>query len=104
MGKPSGFLDYPTIGTKKDPVKQRIQHFKEFEFTQDNAGVKTQAARCMDCGTPFCNWGCPVENLIPDFNELVYKNQWQAAYHNLISTNNFPEFTGRICPDRKSVV
>lgn len=98
MGKPSGFLDYEQVGAQKDPVEQRIQNFKEFERPLKDDKLKLQAARCMDCGTPFCNWGCPVENLIPEFNDLVYKNQWQAAYYSLISTNNFPEFTGRICP------
>ena len=98
MGKATGFLEH----TRKDflplSVKKRTESFKEFNQSQSFKEVEKQAARCMDCGTPFCNWGCPVDNLIPEFNDLVYKGLWKEAFYNLQSTNNFPEFTGRICP------
>ncbi len=80
------------------PVTERVKHYKEFVIGLDDAQAKQQGARCMDCGTPFCNNGCPVNNIIPDFNDLVYSGQWQAAIEVLHSTNNFPDFTGRICP------
>ena len=98
MGKPTGFLEYPDKNFILAPVKKRVESFREFGQTQTNTEVEKQAARCMDCGTPFCNWGCPVDNLIPEFNHLVYQKRWQEAFDNLQSTNNFPEFTGRICP------
>ncbi|MBL0690827.1 MAG: glutamate synthase subunit beta [SAR324 cluster bacterium] len=98
MGKLTGFMEYPREKMRKEPVFSRIKHFKEFIHPRTNDRVRTQAARCMDCGVPFCNNACPVNNLIPDFNNLVYESQWKSAYHSLISTNNFPEFTGRICP------
>lgn len=98
MGKTTGFLDYLREEPKKEPVKDRVKHFKEFETLPSNRKLKTQAARCMDCGVPFCNWGCPVSNLIPEFNEYIYQGQWRAAYGALQATNNFPEFTGRVCP------
>jgi glutamate synthase (NADPH/NADH) small chain len=77
---------------------ERLKHYKEFVVGLDNEQASKQAARCMDCGTPFCNNGCPVNNIIPDFNDMVYRNDWKAAIDTLHSTNNFPEFTGRICP------
>jgi glutamate synthase (NADPH/NADH) small chain len=80
------------------PVQDRLKNYKEFVIGLDDAQAKTQAARCMDCGTPFCNNGCPVNNIIPDFNELVFQQDWKQALEVLHSTNNFPEFTGRICP------
>jgi glutamate synthase (NADPH/NADH) small chain len=80
------------------PVAERLKHYKEFVIGLDDAQANKQAARCMDCGTPFCNSGCPVNNIIPDFNDLVYRDDWKAAIDVLHSTNNFPEFTGRICP------
>ncbi|MDT8445463.1 MAG: glutamate synthase subunit beta [bacterium] len=98
MGKPTGFLEYVRENQKKQPVEERVQHFSEFEAPLTARRLTTQAARCMDCGVPFCNSGCPVQNLIPEFNEYVYQGQWHAAYGTLQSTNNFPEFTGRVCP------
>jgi len=98
MGKETGFLEYARETPTKQPVRERIKHHKEFEDLPPERRLMTQAARCMDCGVPFCNWGCPVNNLIPEFNDYVYQKQWRAAYGALQSTNNFPEFTGRICP------
>ena len=100
MGKSTGFLDYLREEPTKQPVEERKKHFLEFEALPSSRKLKTQAARCMDCGIPFCNWGCPVANLIPEFNEYVYQGQWRAAYGALQATNNFPEFTGRVCPAR----
>ncbi|KAK3604197.1 hypothetical protein CHS0354_002005 [Potamilus streckersoni] len=98
MGKISGFMDYGREDMSKDPVPQRIQNYKEFEKPLHDPRVETQAARCMDCGVPYCSWGCPVDNLIPEFNDFVYRGQWEQAYKTLATTNNFPEFTGRVCP------
>ena len=98
MGKKTGFLDYPREDAGHETVDERIEHSREFQKPLNNYRLQTQAARCMDCGVPFCNWGCPVDNLIPEFNEFVYEGQWRAAYGTLQSTNNFPEFTGRVCP------
>jgi glutamate synthase (NADPH/NADH) small chain len=98
VGKATGFLEFPRKDFTTAPAQERIQSFKEFTKTRSNKEVEKQAARCMDCGTPFCNWGCPVDNLIPEFNDLVYQGNWDEAFLNLQSTNNFPEFTGRICP------
>ncbi len=98
MGKATGFLEIERIEEGYAPVIDRLKHYKEFVIGLDNAQAKQQAGRCMDCGTPFCNHGCPVHNIIPDFNALVERSDWQAAIDVLHSTNNFPEFTGRICP------
>ena len=98
MGKPTGFMEFIRENPPKASVRKRIKHFKEFEMLPSNRRLTTQAARCMDCGVPFCNWGCNVKNLIPEFNEYVYQGQWRAAYGALQSTNNFPEITGRVCP------
>lgn len=98
MGKSTGFLEYLREEPIKEPVEKRITHFMEFEILPSSRKLKTQAARCMDCGVPFCNWGCPLGNLVPEFNEYVYQGQWRAAYGALQATNNFPEFTGRVCP------
>lgn len=98
MGKVTGFMEYERIEEGYKPVPERVKNYKEFVIGLDEAQAKIQAARCMDCGTPFCNNGCPVNNIIPDFNDLVYRGDWQAAIDVLHSTNNFPEFTGRICP------
>jgi len=98
MGKATGYLEYPRENPTKRPVEERIQHYKEFEVRLSSRRLKTQAARCMDCGVPFCNDACTVSNLIPEFNDYLYHGQWQAAYGTLQSTNNFPEFTGRVCP------
>jgi glutamate synthase (NADPH/NADH) small chain len=98
MGKVTGFMEYERIEEGYKPVAERLKHYKEFVVGLDGGQSKTQAARCMDCGTPFCNNGCPVNNIIPDFNDLVYRGDWKNAIEVLHSTNNFPEFTGRICP------
>ncbi|VAW74993.1 Glutamate synthase [NADPH] small chain [hydrothermal vent metagenome] len=98
MGKPTGFMEYPRKERGYKPVEERIKHFGEFVISLDEQELSTQGARCMDCGIPFCHEGCPVNNIIPDWNDLVYKGEWQKAVSVLHSTNNFPEFTGRICP------
>jgi len=98
MGKITGFLDYPRLGETSEAPAQRRKHWREFIRHLGDADASTQAARCMDCGIPFCHNGCPVNNLIPDFNELVHQQDWRRALEVLHSTNNFPEFTGRICP------
>jgi glutamate synthase (NADPH/NADH) small chain len=98
MGKITGFMEYERIEEGYKPVPERVKHYKEFVIGLDDEQAKVQGARCMDCGTPFCNSGCPVNNIIPDFNDLVYRADWQNAFAVLDSTNNFPEFTGRICP------
>lgn len=98
MGKITGFLEYQRLEEAAEAPRARTKHWREFivHLTDDAAGV--QAARCMDCGIPFCNQGCPVNNIIPDFNDLVYRQDWKTALDVLHSTNNFPEFTGRVCP------
>lgn len=96
MGKPTGFKEFERENLTYAPVKERVVHFKEFSKLPED--LSTQGARCMDCGIPFCHNGCPVKNIIPDWNDLVFKNQWSDALDVLHSTNNFPEFTGRICP------
>jgi glutamate synthase (NADPH) small chain len=98
MGKITGFLDYERNDRHYEPVEQRIRHWGEFVLPLPEPDTKTQAARCMDCGIPYCHTGCPVNNQIPDWNDLVYRGNWQEASRNLHSTNNFPEFTGRVCP------
>ena len=98
MGKITGFMEYERLEEGYRPVRERLKHYREFVIGLDDAQAKVQAARCMDCGTPFCNNGCPVNNIIPDFNNLVYAQDWQDALEVLHSTNNFPDFTGRICP------
>ncbi|MDN5938013.1 MAG: glutamate synthase subunit beta, partial [Salinisphaera sp.] len=98
MGKITGFMEYERLKEGYVPVAERIKHYKEFVIGLGDAEAKIQSARCMDCGTPFCNNGCPVNNIIPDFNDLVYRANWKDAWAVLDSTNNFPEFTGRICP------
>jgi len=98
MGKPTGFMEYPRRDRDYKPVEERIRHFREFVVPLNDQELSTQGARCMDCGIPFCHQGCPVNNLIPDWNDLVWKGEWQRAITVLHSTNNFPEFTGRICP------
>ena len=98
MGKVTGFMEFERIDEGYAPVAERVKHYKEFVITLDDAQARQQGARCMDCGTPFCHWGCPVNNIIPDFNDLVYRDDWKNAFAVLDSTNNFPEFTGRICP------
>ncbi|GAB4358218.1 MAG: glutamate synthase subunit beta [Oricola sp.] len=100
MGKVTGFLEIDRQTPKYQPASDRIRHFREFTIPLDEAEVAKQAARCMDCGIPFCHGptGCPVNNQIPDWNDLVYNGDWDSAIRNLHSTNNFPEITGRICP------
>ncbi|MEN3792888.1 glutamate synthase subunit beta [Fulvimarina sp. MAC3] len=100
MGKVTGFLEIDRQTPKYQPASDRIRHFKEFTLPMSEPEVTKQAARCMDCGIPYCHGptGCPIHNQIPDWNDLVYQGDWEAAIRNLHSTNNFPEFTGRICP------
>ena len=98
MGKVTGFMEFERLEEGYEPVKTRLKNWKEFVIGLSAEQSKVQAARCMDCGTPFCNSGCPVNNIIPDFNDLVYRGDWQTATLVLHSTNNFPEFTGRVCP------
>ena len=98
MGKPTGFKEFTRELPAKKPVQERLQHYNEFieKFNEDK--LNQQAARCMNCGVPFCHSGCPLGNVIPEFNDAVYQKDWKEAYDILNSTNNFPEFTGRICP------
>ncbi len=98
MGKPTGFLEIERHDRSYRPVAERLKTWKEFVDPLPQADVARQASRCMDCGIPFCHQGCPVNNQIPDFNNLVYREHWRDALDNLQSTNNFPEFTGRVCP------
>lgn len=98
MGKPTGFMDIEKIDRGYKPVSERISNYKEFVIPLSKEETINQAARCMDCGVPYCHNGCPVNNQIPDWNDLVYSDDWKNALENLHSTNNFPEFTGRICP------
>jgi len=98
MGKITGFLEIDKDDRDYLPVKDRLQTYREFVIPLGDKGTRDQAARCMDCGVPYCHNGCPVNNQIPDWNDLVYRGDWQKALRNLLSTNNFPEFTGRICP------
>ncbi len=98
MGKPTGFLEIARRVRGYEPTSDRIQHFSEFMIPLEQHELNEQGARCMDCGIPFCHNGCPVNNIIPDWNDLAYKNRWREAVDVLHSTNNFPEFTGRICP------
>src|SRR5213595_242424 len=98
MGKASGFMEHPREAATRRPVAERVNDW--FEIYQDfpEEKLRSQGARCMDCGVPFCHTGCPVNNLIPDWNDLVYNGRWKEALRQLHATNNFPEFTGRICP------
>ncbi|MDD4912931.1 MAG: glutamate synthase subunit beta [Sideroxydans sp.] len=98
MGKPTGFMEFDRVNEGYAPVEQRLKHYQEFVAHLSDAEAKQQGARCMDCGIPFCNNGCPVNNIIPDWNDLVYRGNWKQAIEVLHSTNNFPEVTGRICP------
>jgi glutamate synthase (NADPH) small chain len=98
MGKVTGFLEIDRQERKYAPAADRVRHYNEFIIPLSDEGTRNQAARCMDCGIPYCQSGCPVNNQIPDWNDLVYNNRWEEASRNLHSTNNFPEFTGRICP------
>jgi glutamate synthase (NADPH/NADH) small chain len=98
MGKPTGFLEYTRELPQRRPPAQRIQDWFEIYLPFPEEGLRTQGARCMDCGVPFCHTGCPLTNLIPDWNDLVYRGRWREAIRQLHATNNFPEFTGRLCP------
>jgi len=98
MGKVTGFLEYERLEEPHEAPQARKQHYREIYLRLPDEDVKIQGARCMDCGIPFCMQGCPVNNIIPDWNDLVYRGDWKAAIETLHSTNNFPEFTGRICP------
>ncbi|PHM21639.1 MAG: glutamate synthase [Curvibacter sp. PD_MW3] len=98
MGKVTGFMEYERLEEGYQPVAERVKNYKEFVIGLTDEQAKIQGARCMDCGTPFCNNGCPVNNIIPDFNDLVYQGDWKNAIEVLHSTNNFPDFTGRVCP------
>jgi len=98
MGKVTGFMEFERVNETYEAPTQRVHHYKEFVLALEDAEAQVQGARCMDCGIPFCNNGCPVNNIIPDFNDLVFRGDWQNALDVLHSTNNFPEFTGRICP------
>ncbi|MBA2350888.1 MAG: glutamate synthase subunit beta [Burkholderiales bacterium] len=98
MGKPTGFMEIERHDPKYLPITERVRNYREFIFPLPDAEIGKQGARCMDCGIPFCQTGCPVNNIIPDWNDLVYRQNWREAIEVLHSTNNFPEFTGRICP------
>jgi glutamate synthase (NADPH/NADH) small chain len=98
MGKITGFLEIDRRDRRYAPAADRVRHYREFIIPLSEEATRDQAARCMDCGIPYCHTGCPVNNQIPDWNDLVYRNEWQRALTNLHSTNNFPEFTGRVCP------
>ena len=98
MGKITGFMEYQRLEEAAEAPQSRKQHWREFVVHLTDEQATVQGARCMDCGIPFCNHGCPVNNIIPDFNDLVYRGDWKAALDVLHSTNNFPEFTGRVCP------
>ncbi|NJM78565.1 MAG: glutamate synthase subunit beta [Flavobacterium sp.] len=98
MGKPTGFLEYERIDEDYIKVEERLKNYNEFTIPLEESKLKSQGARCMDCGIPFCHSGCPLGNLIPDFNDKVYRGRWKEAAEILHSTNNFPEFTGRLCP------
>ena len=98
MGKPTGFMEYAPKDRAYKPVEERVRDFREFVIPLSDQELSIQGARCMDCGIPFCHQGCPLGNLIPEWNDLVWRDDWRAAIERLHATNNFPEFTGRICP------
>ncbi len=98
MGKVTGFMEFQRLSEAYEAPQARSKHYKEFVMSLSDGDAKTQGARCMDCGIPFCNNGCPVNNIIPDWNDLVYRGNYREALDTLHSTNNFPEFTGRVCP------
>jgi len=98
MGKPTGFLEIGRELPEKRPVAERIKDWREIHRQFPEERVRAQGARCMNCGIPFCHKGCPLGNIIPDWNDLVYRNRWREALDRLLATNNFPEFTGRLCP------
>ena len=98
MGKVTGFLEIDRADRRYAPASDRIRHYREFMLPLSEEATRNQAARCMNCGIPYCHIGCPVNNQIPDWNDLAYRGDWREAARNLLSTNNFPEFTGRVCP------
>lgn len=98
MGKVTGFKEYDREESPSRPIDERIKDYKDVHMGLDKEKLKIQGARCMECGTPFCSWGCPLGNLMPDFNDMVYKGEWKKAYERISLTSCFPEFTGRICP------
>ncbi|MEF8705722.1 MAG: glutamate synthase subunit beta [Candidatus Accumulibacter sp. UW27] len=98
MGKPTGFIEYQRLAEASEPTVSRLKHYREFVRVLSDEQASLQGARCMDCGIPFCSTGCPINNIIPDWNDLVYRGNWEQALAVLHSTNNFPDFTGRICP------
>src|SRR6266700_2147662 len=107
MGKPTGFIEYSRVLPVLRPARERVRNWNEFHEHVPEAGLREQGARCMDCGVPFCHAGkvingmasgCPINNLIPEWNDLVYEGRWHEALDRLLLTNNFPEFTGRVCP------
>src|SRR5690606_38087831 len=98
MAKPSGFLEFERQAALKRAIEQRKTDYREVELAYDEKQTREQATRCMDCGVPFCHTGCPVGNNIPEFNDAIYADNWKQAFEILDTTNNFPEFTGRICP------
>ena len=98
MGEITGFKKYSRLDVTKEETRNRVKHWNEFISLPEDDVLQQQGARCMDCGTPFCHTGCPLGNLIPEFNDAVFQHDWIDAYEILASTNNFPEFTGRICP------
>ncbi len=98
MGKPTGFIEYQRLAEASEPSQSRLKHYREFVHVLNDEQARMQGARCMDCGIPFCSNGCPVNNIIPDWNDLVYRGNWEQALAVLHSTNNFPDFTGRVCP------
>src|SRR6201995_4179772 len=98
MGKITGFIEIKREANPRRPVPERLKDYREYELKMPDEKLREQGARCMDCGIPFCHRGCPLGNIIPDWNDLVYRGRWREAVRVLHSTNNFPEFTGRICP------
>ena len=98
MGKDTGFIEFEKQAVPRREIHERVKDFREYDLNYSDNDIRQQASRCMDCGIPFCHMGCPLGNMIPDWNDLVYRDQWQDALGALHSTNNFPEFTGRICP------
>jgi len=98
MGKVTGFMEFDRISEQNIPPQERLKNYKEFVLHLSDDEAKKQGARCMDCGIPFCTTGCPINNIIPDWNDLIYNQNWEEAIEVLHSTNNFPEFTGRLCP------
>ena len=98
MGKATGFIEFHRLKQPYRPVTERLHDWREVYLPYQESDLRAQASRCMDCGIPFCHQGCPLGNLIPDWNDFVYRDRWEAASERLHATNNFPEWTGRLCP------